>query len=118
MQTSKIKTNAEKETLIQEFLSSGKSKVIWCKEKGIPYPTFYKWYKRYELNQETVHTKFIALSEISTAKEAVPKDLSKLNKQALSLIMVEVNDCKISIHDTLDYDLLTNVIKAVKLANV
>ena len=114
----KIKTNAEKESLIQEFLSSGKSKIIWCKEKGIPYATFYKWCKRYELNQETSQTKFIALSETSPAKKAEPEALSKVNKQELSLVVVEVNDCKISISNTFDFDLLTNVIKAVKLANV
>ena len=69
MQTAKIKTKAEKELLIREFLSSGKPKTIWCEEKGISYPTFYKWFKRYELNNETNQTKFIALPKASSMKE-------------------------------------------------
>lgn len=118
MQTTKIRTNAEKEALVLEFLSSGKSKMIWCKEIGIPYPTFYKWCKRYESNQPTSQSKFIALSETSHANKQELNTLSNFNQQELALVVVEVNDCKISIHNAADVELLTNVIKAVKLANV
>ena len=114
MQTAKLKTNSEKELLIKEFLSSGKQKITWCEEKEIPYPTFYKWIKRHELNSETAQTKFIALPKSSSIKELEQKE----SIQVISYIMVEVNDCKINISRDSDLNLLTNVIKAVKLANV
>lgn len=118
MQTAKIKTKAEKELLIQEFLASGKSKTIWCQEKGIPYPTFHRWFKRYELNHETSQTKFIALSKESSTKELAEKNSNQASNLDSSFMIVEVNDCKINITNTFDCDFLTRLIKAVKLANV
>ena len=38
--TMKTKTYAEREELIKDFLASGKSKPLWCKEKEIACQTY------------------------------------------------------------------------------
>lgn len=58
--TMKTKTSAERDELIKEFLASGKSKTLWCKEKEISCQTFYNWLKKSDLNQ--VPVKFIAVN--------------------------------------------------------
>lgn len=63
MAASKIKSKSERIALIQELQASGMKKTAWCREKGIPCATFYKWLKSYEQDQQ--EAKFLPLTEIS-----------------------------------------------------
>lgn len=54
MATAKSRTKSERAALIKEFLASGMAKTDWCKEKGIPYATLYKWMKSYDQSKESV----------------------------------------------------------------
>lgn len=120
MQKGKPKNQAEKELLMHEYLSSGKEKMAWCKEKGIPYNTFYKWLRDYE-SKDTNEPKFIDLSKItskdseSVTKLTSPESIDKSDKSCLTL---EIKDCKLTVLNCTDIKLLTKVIKAVRLSDV
>lgn len=109
MATMKTKTSAEKEELIKEFLASGKSKTLWCKEKDISCQTFYNWLKKSKLNQEPV--KFIAVNKKKRSITVPQKNSVPIQSADL---LLEIGICKIHISDITSMDLVANIIKAVK----
>lgn len=111
MVTMKAKTNAEKEALIKDFLSSGKSKTLWCKEKGIAYQTFYKWLQKSNPAQESV--KFVAVKDKKNKPAPDVPEKKSVTIQNSNLLL-EIGICKMRISDTTSLDLVVNVIKAVK----
>lgn len=115
MATSKVKTKSEKEVLIQEYLSSGMQKIVWCKEKGIPYATFYKWLRSYEQAHDKV--KFVA---VTNHKNDLPSlyDTHILTEPATSDLLVEIGACKIHITEATPISLITKVMKAVNSLGV
>ena len=55
----KVSSKQERDALVLSFLSSGKTKTLWCKENGIALPTFYRWLKTYHTTRKEVS--FVAL---------------------------------------------------------
>ena len=111
MVTMKAKNDDEKEKLIKDFISSGKSKTLWCKEKGISYQTFYKWLQKSNVAQESV--KFIAVKDKKNKLSIDALEKSSVPIQNSNLLL-EIGICKICISNTTSLDLVVNVIKAVK----
>jgi hypothetical protein len=115
METSKVKSKLEKEALIQEFQASGMQKAAWCKEKGIPYPTFYKWIKSYEKAHEGV--KFVEVT--NNPKCTITKnDTQIITEPVTSVLLVEIGSYKLHITETTSISLLTKVMKVVNSLDV
>ena len=115
MHAIKYKSKAEKQVIIQDFLSSGKSKKIWCEETGISYSTFYKWMKTYNSDQTTV--KFVPLKQ---NKNSV-KDQTKSNSIPVNnstSVLLEIGTCKIHVSELISMSFLTDLMKVVKSLNV
>lgn len=115
MATSKLRSKSEKEALMQEFLASGQPKTVWCKEKGIPYATFYKWMKSYEHAHEKV--KFVAVTNHQKLS-AYAKDTHIITEQATSELLVEIGACKMHITEGTPISLLIKVMKVVNSIDV
>lgn len=117
MATAKIRTKSERATLIREFLTSGMTKTDWCKEKGIPYATLYKWMKSYDQSKESV--KLLSLSNKSQSV-IIPKQTNEaINTEVPSNnIFIEIGVCKVYISEATSLPLLTKLVKAVIDADV
>jgi transposase-like protein len=60
----------EKQTFIEQWKQSGKTKVAFCKEKGIGYCTFNGWVKREKKKIEKSKSSFVAL-RIKNSAESI-----------------------------------------------
>lgn len=109
MATIKNKTNAEKEEFIKEYLASGKSKTLWCKEKGISCSTFYSWLKKSNINQGPV--RFIAVNKKKSS--LIIPETNRVPIRNTELLL-EIGSCKMHICESTSMDLVVDIIKAVK----
>lgn len=106
MDKRKFTTKQEREQYIQNFLSSGKSQLSWCRENNIKPSTLGRWLHSYRENQQEV--KFLAL---------VPEP-NAIHPQNSNEILIEIGVCKLHVPEALGIQFMQQAIKAVSESNV
>lgn len=115
MRKRKYRTKEERQTLIEDFRSSGKTKVAWCEEMNIPLSTLTGWIKGINSEKETV--KFFPLNPKNKSKNA--DDIATTNLEpTLPSIMLEIGSCKVHIKENTSMPFLSEVLKVVKSSDV
>lgn len=112
MKKRKVTSKQERNDLVRSFLNSGQTKTLWCKEHGIPLPTFYKWLKAYHGAAKEVS--FVALKS-KQAKTVQPRQQSIAPNES---IIIEVGACKIHIPKQMDVSFIAQLIQEVNASNV
>jgi transposase-like protein len=106
MDKRKFTSKQEREQHIQNFLSSGKTRLSWCQENSIKPSTFGKWLHDYQTKKQEV--KFISLE---------PKQNTSQQSSA-GEILIEIGVCKLHVPEALGILFMQQAIKAVSESNV
>ena len=106
MDKRKYTSKQEREQHIQNFLSSGKTRLSWCQENNIRPSTFNKWLYNYRTSQQEV--KFIPLA---------PKQNTSQQFHT-NEILIEIGVCKMHVPEALGIQFMKQAIKAVSESNV
>lgn len=106
MEKRKYTFKQEREQHIQNFLSSGKTRLSWCQENNIKPSTFGKWLHDYQTKKQEV--KFIPLE---------PKQNTSQQSSA-GEILIEIGVCKLHVPEALGIQFMRQAIKAVSESNV
>ncbi len=80
---------SEKQKIISEFETSGKSKLAWCKENKISPSTFNGWYKKFK-NEANSQNKSISWVTIQPEQVAEKLEASVINIK-LGKAVIEIN---------------------------
>lgn len=108
MSKRKFTTKQEREQYIQNFLTSGKTQLSWCKENEIKISTLGRWLKEYRASQS--ETKFIPLvSKPKSVLVSIPSSQE---------ILIEIGLCKIHVPEQTGMQLILQAMKAVKDSDV
>jgi hypothetical protein len=107
------RTNDEKTTLVNDFIASGKSKNIWCKENNIPVSTFLDWLKKYSAKEEKVT--FVPLKiQDSSAGTVTGKGKTAPHED----IIIESDSLKIHVSKNASISFIKELLEVVKSVNV
>lgn len=114
MKTRRFSTKYERYEIVKRFLSSGQSKVSWCKENDITSATLYRWIKEYNSTQDDVT--FLSLQPIK----------SKVNRQQVKSdfigpsndILIELGHCKIHVPEHIGLSFIMQMMKEAEGSNV
>ena len=117
MRTKKYRTKEERQGLINDFLASGKSKVVWCEEMNIPLSTLAGWIKAADSEKDTVN--FVPLKPGKKVENTEDISTSTTNIMATSCnIILEIGSCKVLIKENTSMPFLSEVLKVVKSSDV
>lgn len=106
MEKRKFTSKQEREQHIQNFLSSGKTRLSWCQENNIKLSTFGKWLHDYQTKKQEV--KFIPLElEPNTSQHS-----------GVGEILIEIGVCKLHVPEALGIQFMRQAIKAVSESHV
>jgi hypothetical protein len=92
MKKRKITTQHERTMLVQKFLKSGQSQLVWCQTQDIAASTFAKWMCEYKRYGEK--TKFVMLTSEetpNTPEKNISLEITDPNKE----VLIEIGPCKI-----------------------
>ena len=110
MKKRKITNKQERTKLVQKFLKSGQSQVMWCQTQGIAASTFSKWIHEYKSNSE--NTKFVMLTSEKTDSKSNKKSKSLEAVAPTKDALIEIGTCKIYVSEQMA---LTFMLKALEV---
>lgn len=122
MKKRKFKTKEEKQVLVNNYLKSGLSRKAWCSKNNIPISTLIGWEK--QLNRinkdEIIFVSPKPSKEINKDKRrsSVSKDKANDVERAAFTTILEVEECKLHINESIPFNLISQLIKAVREAHV
>lgn len=106
MEKRKYTFKQEREQHIQNFLSSGKTRLSWCQENNIKPSTFGKWLHDYQTKKQEV--KFIPLK---------PKQNTS-QQSSTGEILIEIGVCRLHVPEALGIQFMQQAIKVVSQSHV
>lgn len=112
MKKRKITTKQERVKLVQKYLKSGQSQVMWCKAHDISPSTFSKWIYEYKSSSEKM--KFVMLTSEEDDSKPVKKSKSIQATEHNTNIMIEIGACKIYVSEQMA---LTFMLKALEASS-
>ena len=92
---------------LEQYRSSGKPILAWCKDQGIPYQTFYYWHKRLDITKDSE-------KPLAPKQEVNPflEILDPINEQ--SGLIIEFKGVKIHLSKKFDPSTLTECLQVLR----
>ena len=110
MKKRKITNKQERTKLVQKFLKSRQSQVMWCQTQGIAASTFSKWVHEHKSNSEK--TKFVMLTSEKTDSKSNKKTKSLEAVAPTKDALIEIGTCKIYVSEQMA---LTFMLRALEV---